>query len=330
MKNNFNLNRYLSRYLAGEQSLRARRDISSKRFLTARSGVSDYDFESTELIEQSNKYFEAYNYITSFERLTKDILAEVNIQVSSNKGRGKGYRKTKGWIGVSLKKAKYVAPEPEEIDTLMDDLLNIVNSNDMEPMKKAHYAHTKLVLIHPFYDGNGRTARLVFDYLANKDNLETLNPYLYRLCVNEKEYFDFTTNFLTPKFKGFSNKEYADINTWTQDMYAKFRDIIKEAEKLMSQKLFLRNISEGACRLIGELWNNPIIHFDSFLKLNNWSNAQLKNGLDELTDIQVLEKRYFRENNGGEGDKLIFVCSPVLALFSQLENEMLKDFKNEA
>lgn len=50
----------------------------------------------------------------------------------------------------------------------MDELLEWINSKaaaELHPVELAALAHWKLVYIHPFYDGNGRTARLVMNLL---------------------------------------------------------------------------------------------------------------------------------------------------------------------
>ena len=50
----------------------------------------------------------------------------------------------------------------------MQELVEWINSDEasaLHPIELAALTHWKLVYIHPFYDGNGRTARLVMNYL---------------------------------------------------------------------------------------------------------------------------------------------------------------------
>jgi Fic family protein len=53
-------------------------------------------------------------------------------------------------------------PEAYEVPRLMEELVTWVRKNQkkMHPVELAAHAHHKLVHIHPFTDGNGRTARL--------------------------------------------------------------------------------------------------------------------------------------------------------------------------
>lgn len=56
---------------------------------------------------------------------------------------------------------------PEETPALMGDLIEWYNQNknNLHPVKLAALMHYKLVRIHPFDDSNGRTARLIMNFL---------------------------------------------------------------------------------------------------------------------------------------------------------------------
>lgn len=60
----------------------------------------------------------------------------------------------------------FVPPRPEEVPHLMVDLVNWLNSEEawsLHPVEYAAIAHYRLVYIHPFVDGNGRTSRLLMN-----------------------------------------------------------------------------------------------------------------------------------------------------------------------
>jgi len=66
---------------------------------------------------------------------------------------------------------EYVPPIADEVPALMSEFLTELNNNGnaMHPVVLAAYAHRRLVDIHPFSDGNGRTARLLMNLiLVNK------------------------------------------------------------------------------------------------------------------------------------------------------------------
>lgn len=62
---------------------------------------------------------------------------------------------------------EYIPPEHTEIPSLLDELVNYVNTTDDHPLIIAAVVHYQLVTIHPFEDGNGRTARLMSGYILD-------------------------------------------------------------------------------------------------------------------------------------------------------------------
>lgn len=62
---------------------------------------------------------------------------------------------------------EYIPPEHSDIPKLLDELVEYVNTTDDHPLIIAGVVHYQLVTIHPFEDGNGRTARLLSGYLLD-------------------------------------------------------------------------------------------------------------------------------------------------------------------
>ena len=61
----------------------------------------------------------------------------------------------------------YIPPESADVPGLLDELVEYVNTTDDHPLIIAAVVHYQLVTIHPFEDGNGRTARLLSGYILN-------------------------------------------------------------------------------------------------------------------------------------------------------------------
>lgn len=62
---------------------------------------------------------------------------------------------------------EYIPPEYTDIPHLLDELVEYVNTTDDHPLIIAAVVHYQLVTIHPFEDGNGRTARLMSGYILD-------------------------------------------------------------------------------------------------------------------------------------------------------------------
>lgn len=62
---------------------------------------------------------------------------------------------------------EYIPPEYSDIPDLLKELVEYVNTTDDHPLIVAGVVHYQLVTIHPFEDGNGRTARLMSGYVLD-------------------------------------------------------------------------------------------------------------------------------------------------------------------
>ncbi|KAK6191415.1 hypothetical protein SNE40_003109 [Patella caerulea] len=110
----------------------------------------------------------ALSYINStllgIGQLTLDDLLEIHRRVlgfvdPTEAGR---FRKTQVFVG------DFEPPPPEDLQYLMDQFIEWLNSEEtitLHPIELAALAHYKLVIIHPFYDGNGRTSRLLMNLI---------------------------------------------------------------------------------------------------------------------------------------------------------------------
>jgi Fic family protein len=68
---------------------------------------------------------------------------------------------------VFISGTEYIPPAAAEVPTLMTEFIAELNneSERLHPVLLAAFAHRRLVDIHPFLDGNGRTARLLMNLI---------------------------------------------------------------------------------------------------------------------------------------------------------------------
>ena len=82
---------------------------------------------------------------------------------------------------------EYVPPTPEKVPALMKSFVSELNEkkDQMHPVLFAAFAHRRLVDIHPFVDGNGRTARLLMNLiLISKGYCIVSIPPIWRMNYN--------------------------------------------------------------------------------------------------------------------------------------------------
>ncbi|MDO8367335.1 MAG: Fic family protein [Saprospiraceae bacterium] len=90
--------------------------------------------------------------------------------------------------GVRISGANFSPPNALKVDALMEDLIQWVTAetNPLEVFVKATIFHHRFVWIHPFFDGNGRTVRLLFNLLLMKAGF----PPAIILKNDRKKYYD--------------------------------------------------------------------------------------------------------------------------------------------
>jgi len=93
----------------------------------------------------------------------KDILKiHEHVMGSVDHSEAGKFRTTQVFVG------RHVPPKPAEIQEQMEQLVEWLNSEEALSLHPVHYAalaHYKLVYIHPFLDGNGRTSRLLMNWI---------------------------------------------------------------------------------------------------------------------------------------------------------------------
>jgi Fic family protein len=123
-----------------------------------------YDLQNTE------KVFFELNELN--EELSHDFIIKVHDSLMENIDARKGYRK----MDVRVIKSNFDATPAIYVKTDMDLLLKwyTENKNKLHPLVLAIIFHHKFEKIHPFADGNGRTGRMILNYVLTKNNYPPL------------------------------------------------------------------------------------------------------------------------------------------------------------
>ena len=84
--------------------------------------------------------------------------------------------------------ANFVPPNPLKVPAMLHELIDFVNANKMalNDIVLATLFHHRLVWIHPFFDGNGRTVRLAMNLLLMRSGY----PPAIILKNDRKKYYD--------------------------------------------------------------------------------------------------------------------------------------------
>jgi len=122
--------------------------------------------------------------------LTNNHILQIQEVVEQNKA---GFRKLPGTKLMNDKTGQVVYTPPQDYDTilsLMNNLETFINDDvmmDADPLIKMAIIHHQFESIHPFYDGNGRTGRIInILYLVQKGLLHLPVLYLSHYIIHHK------------------------------------------------------------------------------------------------------------------------------------------------
>ena len=161
---------------------------------------SGYKDESAkEVVDYRSAIWRGYEIIKEKGFISTNVLVELQGMIEHNKA---GVRKNPGTKLVNSKTGEviYTPPQEEkEIRDLLKNLEDYINENDdeVDPLIKMALIHYQFESIHPFYDGNGRTGRILnVLYLVLNNLLDSPILYLSNyINKNKDQYYKLFTEF---------------------------------------------------------------------------------------------------------------------------------------
>lgn len=159
-----------------------------------RAGLFERDIvspQAKEVVNYAEALYEGFRLIRNGELLTVNNICAIQKILEKNDA---GLRKQSGTTLKNAATGEIVYTPPQEYDAiikLMSNLEQIINDDgnwpDIDPLIKMAVLHYQFESIHPFYDGNGRTGRIInVLYLVLKDLLDTPILYLSRYIISHK------------------------------------------------------------------------------------------------------------------------------------------------
>lgn len=267
---------------------------------------------------------EVQNYIaatkTGFELVSKTGLITNRTVLKIQEileGNKAGFRKLPG---TTLKNAStgeiiYTPPQdPEEIKDLMTNLEKFINDTEscsFDPLVKMAIIHFQFESIHPFYDGNGRTGRIINILYLIQEKLQDL-PILYLSNYIIKNKSDYYRLLQEVRIKNnweewllFMIKGVEQTSRETIDL------IIKIRELMLNYKRSLRtNYKFYSQDLLNNLFKHPYTKIEFIQKDLNVSRITAASYLNRLADDKFLIKKRLGTAN-------YYINDPLFKLLSQ-------------
>lgn len=245
--------------------------------------------------------------------LSEELIKEAHFTITTgvndaNISPGR-YRDTSVQVGNKEHGGTYVPPKiHEDIKTLMREFVAWINSEELlrtDPVIRAALAHYHLAKIHPFRDGNGRTARMIeamilasasYRYIPSTLwNFYYLNIHDYYIAFSKSE--KDPTNSVQPFLDFFFNS----LSEALEELKARIIDAIKPL-LYRSFAAYLKNksreLSTRQYNLIELLLSSNIVFDHKYLKNNipfkilyqHVSEKTIKRDIKNLEGLGLLTK----------------------------------------
>jgi hypothetical protein len=324
----FSISSFMARYLAGNRSLKEARKVSRKRLALVASSVGYLDPEAYELQAQIQRYIKAKRKFIETEHHTlKSVLALNRIIVSESEMSG-AVRHTQNWVGgKTVFVARYVCPPPELVPELVENWLGFINEKDYSPETKAIIGHCRLASIHPFNEGNGRTARLLMDGLLEKAYGDRVPLLIYRLSPScpPNAHIEAQELLNVGDPKGYSHSFWFDALSWADKLQVKIVEILSEARKIIYGKIGLGMLSASSAKLLDYLWCQPVVCQQGLLTLFDMDLSKVRVAINELIGFGILETRKLREPENA----VIYDCPIIFTAYAAMDDAISTVADNE-
>ncbi len=265
------------------------------------NSVNEIDVETKEVLNYRSAIWKGYNLLKKHGFISTNIIVDIQGELEGNSA---GIRTMPGTtlVNNSTGEAIYTPPDNKEIIfDLLKNLEDYINaSDDIDPLIKMAVIHYQFESIHPFYDGNGRTGRILnVLYLILQGLLD--NPILYLseyIIRNKNEYYELLQNVRTEN--GWESwilymlKAVETTSIDTYKMVSSIVDLLNETTEICKDKLPRTTYSK---ELIDLLFVQPYTKIEFLVNAGLAERRTASKYLKQLEEIGVLESfKSWKEN----------------------------------
>lgn len=199
--------------------------------------------DAQELLNYRKAFDLVSDYLEDGKPITEGLIREIHKSlvknVRGNSAAPGEYRKIQNYVVNSqTKEVIYTPPPVYDVPLMMQELVDWLNSNtNIHPVLISAIAQFQLVHIHPFLDGNGRTARLLSTlclYRSGYDfkKLFTISEYY------DKNRIDYYKAIQSVRAQNMNMTEWLEY--FTQGLSAQLQTVKELGKQAIEQDLFAK------------------------------------------------------------------------------------------
>ena len=254
-----------------------------------------------------------YSLISKRNILTNNDIIQIQSELEKNNA---GFRKVPGTALKNAKTGETVYTPPQDYQTIKDLMSNLeqfINDDtlsDFDPIVKMAIIHYQFESIHPFYDGNGRTGRIInVLYLVMKDLLDLPILYLSRFIIeNKAKYYELLQEVrITENWENWLIYIIEAVEQTSKQTII----LIKDIQKLMLdyKHLIRDNYKFYSQDLLNNLFQHPYTKIEFIERDLGVSRITAANYLNKLAKDGVLKKQKLGTGNYYVNEKLYTILT---------------------
>ena len=316
--------------LIGVMQICGLKDIEAKLIaddIVANYAIDGYKLDNANIlteVELKNKgnFNFVKNYIGAIQNAALPLTEErlFNWHAAMGQNKVKHYRETPSEVQASIdapepdsapKTLHFAGPNPERLQSEMENFLTWFENASMDGVIKAAIAHFWFLTIRPFADANGRIARAITAMQLARAESTTHCQYALNKQINDNK---------ADYFKILSRTQAAsgDLTEWILWFLQMIRQSIKESEQLFAAEINhiqFRNahvntpLSEREQQLIDEILAGRIAQPFTAKEAAAFFNASHDTALREIQSL--MDKGILQTNNKGGRSKRYRLKDPV-------------------
>ncbi|MDZ7793933.1 MAG: Fic family protein [Spirochaetia bacterium] len=279
----------------------ARTSSEIENIITTQDEIYKALAESERKIDTATK--EVLNYRsaiwTGYNELSKKGGLSINTILNIQKdleGNNAGIRKLPGTSLMNDQTGEVIYTPPDNEKTILDLLSNLESymnkDSEIDSLIKMAIIHYQFESIHPFYDGNGRTGRIInVLYLVQKNLIDTPILYLSDYIIKNKgQYYNLLQKVRTDneweKWILFMLRAVEETSKDTLQIISSIMNLMNKTIELCKEKLPKTTYSK---ELIELLFVQPYTKIEFLVNENIAERRTASKYLKQLEEIEILE-----------------------------------------
>ncbi len=227
------------------------------------------------------------------------------------------YRLEQNWIGGDAfgpRNAEFIPPRPEDVQSLIQDLVAFSARSDLTPVALAALAHAQFQVIHPFVDGNGRVGRILLQQLlVRRAKLDIPVPVSVPWSRDTDRYIDGLRAFQngdTDSWLLFASWSVIEAIDWMAQVAGELVGLLAD----FRTRLETRGRSV-ASRVIDDLPGHPIVDTPTVARRYEVTPQTAHTALIRLAEAGVLAERSFARRRKGR-PRRVFAATELIELLA--------------